>query len=156
MILYLDASALVKRYVVEPGSADVNEAIAQAEAVGTVVISRAEVAAALARAVRMDALLPAEAVASLQVFRNEWLDLVRVQATEIVVARADTLAWDHGLRGYDAVHLAAASVWQDAMGERVTFATFDRQLWAAADRLGLVPYPTDLPALLDAWRTATP
>ncbi|MBU1879930.1 MAG: type II toxin-antitoxin system VapC family toxin, partial [Chloroflexi bacterium] len=92
----------------------------------------------------------------LQVFRNEWPDLVRIQATEIVVARADNLAWDHGLRGYDAVHLAAASVWLDAMGERVTFATFDRQLWAAAGRVGLVPYPADLPALLDAWRTSAP
>ena len=51
MILYLDASALVKRYVDEPGSPDVREAIARAEVAGTALISRAEVAAALARAV---------------------------------------------------------------------------------------------------------
>jgi len=152
MILYLDASALVKRYVAEPGSTGVNEAISQAKATGTVLVSRAEVAAALAKAVRMDALTREEALASLQVFRNEWLDLVRVQVTELVIARADTLAWEQGLRGYDAVHLAAASLWQDAMGERVTLATFDRQLWAAAKRVGLVPYPADLPAMLDAWK----
>jgi len=152
MILYLDASALVKRYVAEPGSAEVNEAISKAEVIGTVLISRAEVAAALARAVRMDALTQEDALASLQVFRNEWPDLVRVQVTEIVIARADAFAWEHNLRGYDAVHLAAASLWQDAMGEQVTLSTFDRRLWAVAKRVGLAPHPADLPALLEAWK----
>ena len=71
MILYLDASALVKRYVAEPGSAEVDEAISKAEVIGTVLISRAEVAAALAKAVRMDALTREDALASLQVFRSE-------------------------------------------------------------------------------------
>ena len=152
MILYLDASAMVKRYVAEPGSAQVNEAISKAELAGTALISRAEIAAALAKAVRVDALTQEEALASLQVFREEWTDLVRVQVTEMVVARADAFAWEHGLRGYDAVHLAAASLWQDAMSERVTLSTFDRRLWMAAGRVGLALHPVDLPALLDEWR----
>jgi hypothetical protein len=33
-----------------------------------------------------------------------------VQATEVLVARADELAWELGLRGYEAVHLASALV----------------------------------------------
>ena len=33
MILYLDASALVKRYVAEPGSAEVNEASLEGDGV---------------------------------------------------------------------------------------------------------------------------
>jgi len=150
MILYLDASALVKRYVAEPGSTEVNEAISRAEVIGTAIISRVEITAALAKAVRVGVLTPEDAQASLQVFRSEWPDLVRVQVTEIVIARADALAWEQGLRGYDAVHLAAASLWQDAMNEPVTLATFDRQLWTAAQRAGLVPYPADLPTLLAA------
>ena len=152
MILYLDASALVKRYVAEPGSVEVSEVIAGADLAGTALITRAEVAAALAKAVRVGALTQEEASASLQVFRQEWPDLVRVQVTETVVARADRLAWDYDLRGYDAVHLAAATFWQETMGEPVTMTTFDRRLWQAADQVGLVPHPSDLPALLDAWR----
>lgn len=152
MILYLDASALVKRYVAELGSAQVNEAISQAEVVGTALISRAETSAALAKAVRMDALTQEEALASLQVFREEWPDLVRVQVTEMVVARADAFAWEHGLRGYDAVHLAAASLWQDVMSEQVTLSTFDRRLWLAVEQVGLSLHPANLPALLDAWK----
>jgi len=56
VIVYLDASALVKRYVAERGSKDVVEWTAAAEIVATSVISRAEVAAALARAVRLGVL----------------------------------------------------------------------------------------------------
>lgn len=150
MILYLDASALVKRYVAEPGSAEVSVAIAQAEVVGTSLISRAEVAAALAKAVRTGVLTSEDALAILLVFRNEWPELVRVQMTEALIARADAFAWEHNLRGYDAIHLAAASLWQDWMGERVTLATFDRRLWTVAEQVGLVPYPNDLPALVQA------
>jgi predicted nucleic acid-binding protein len=152
MILYLDSSALVKRYVAEPGSTEVNDAIATAEVIGTAIISRAEVAAALTKSVRMEVLTREEASASLQVFRNEWLDLVRVQITELVVTRADSLAWEHHLRGYDAVQLAAVSVWQEAMGAPVTIATFDQHLWTIAERVGLVPYPADLIALLETWK----
>ena len=39
MILYLDASALVKRYVAELGSTEVNEAIAGAEVIGTAIVN---------------------------------------------------------------------------------------------------------------------
>jgi predicted nucleic acid-binding protein len=152
MILYLDASALVKRYVAELGSPDVSSAISRAQVAGTALLGRAEVEAALAKAVRLQALTQEEGLASLQVFRNEWPDLVRVQVTEMVVARAGNLAWDHGLRGYDAVQLAAASAWQDALGERVTLATFDKHLWAAAESVGLEAYPADLPAMLETWK----
>jgi predicted nucleic acid-binding protein len=39
MILQVDSSALVKRYVAEPGTAEVAEAIAGAEVVGTSLLS---------------------------------------------------------------------------------------------------------------------
>ena len=152
MILYLDASALVKRYVAEAGSAEVGTAISLAATTGTSLVSRAEVAASLGKAVRVKALTQEEAISVLQVFRNDWVDLVRIQLTEVVVARADSLAWDHGLRGYDAVQLASALVWQDALGEQVTVATFDKDLWTVVESVGLVAYPADLPAMLQSWK----
>jgi predicted nucleic acid-binding protein len=154
MILYLDASALVKRYVAEVGSAEVSEAVSLAAVTGTAVVSRAEVAAALGKAVRVNALTREAALAALQVFRSDWPDLVRIQVTEMVVARADALAWDHKLRGHDAVQLAAALAWQDALGEQVTLATFDEDLWTAVGSVGLAPCPTDLPTMLQAWKAA--
>jgi predicted nucleic acid-binding protein len=152
MILYLDASALVKRYVAEPGSAEVADTIAEAGVVGTSLISRAEMSGALGKAVRVGALTREAAASALQVFRSEWPNLVRVQATEMLVARADGLAWELGLRGYDAVHLASALSWQDGMGEQVVMATCDRRLWEAASERGLRPFPENLPTLLEEWR----
>lgn len=152
MILYLDTSALVKRYVTEPGADLVAQAIAGAEVVGSSVVCRAEMAAALAKAVRMNALPAANAAAALRVFRSEWPRLVRVQASEAVIAQADSLAWELGLRGYDAVHLASALRLRDAMGETVAFATFDKRLWQAASEQGLAGFPDNLPVLIDRWQ----
>jgi predicted nucleic acid-binding protein len=145
MIVYLDASALVKRYVAEAGSPEVAALLLRAEAVGTALISRAEVAAALAKARRLKLLPPAEAAAAMQVLSADWEDLVRIQLTEALVARAASLAWEDGLRGYDAVHLASAVLWQEILGESVTVATFDRQLWEAARRAGLIAWPESSP-----------
>ena len=62
----------------------------------------------------------------------------------MLVSRAATLAWEHGLRGYDAVHLAAALFWQDVLGDPVTLASYDRQLWDAAKVTDLVAWPEAL------------
>ena len=145
MIVYLDASALVKRYLTEPGSEEVARLVASAAAVGTSLISRAETSAALAKAVRMGTLTREGGAAALHVFRREWPVFIRVQATEPVMARADTLAWEQNLRGYDAVHLASALLWQEGLGEPITLATFDRQLWDAGRAQGLAVFPDDWP-----------
>lgn len=144
MIVYLDASALVKRYLAERGSPEVKALLAAAEATGTCLISRAEISAALAKAVRTHALTTSQAEAAVQLFRTDWPDLARIQLTEMTVVRADTLAWEYGLRGYDAVHLASALLWQDVLGETLTFATFDRNLWQAAARAGCLAWPENL------------
>jgi predicted nucleic acid-binding protein len=66
---------------------------------------------------------------------------VRLHLTEATLARAESLAWEHGLRGYDAAHLACAFQWQESIGERVTLATFDRQLSDAGRRAGMFTWP---------------
>jgi predicted nucleic acid-binding protein len=132
MIPYLDASALVKRYVQEPGSEEVSQLIARARVVGTSAITRVEVTAALARA-------------ALTAFQGEWESLVRVELTEVLLGRAAQVAWERGLRGYDAVHLASALFWQEILGESVTLGTYDRELWEAAGHAGLGVFPPEKP-----------
>lgn len=144
MIVYLDASALVKRYVAERESNEVVELTASADIVATSVVSRAEVAAALARAARLRALGRESAHQAQRRFSREWPDLARVPVTEALVARAETLAWEYALRGYDAVQLASALAWREAIGEDVVLATFDRQLWEAAPEANLQVWPEKL------------
>lgn len=141
MILYLDASALIKRYVAEAGSEEVRRWIAEAAAVGTGIVARAEVSAAIARAVRLKYVSRKGARMALELFRGEWPDLVRLPVAEITVARADELAWEYGLHGYDALHLAMALIWQETVGEALTLATFDRELWQVGKRAGLKVEP---------------
>ena len=75
---------------------------------------------------------------------TEWDHLIRLQVTEALLRRAGALAWEHALRGYDAVHLAAALLWRDALGQPVSVATYDRQLWQAAAAVGLTAWPATL------------
>jgi uncharacterized protein len=145
VIAYLDASALVKRYVAEAGSPEVEALIGSAQVAGTAVVSRAEVAAALAKATRVGLFTREAAAKALEAFNADWEHLVRLQMGEPLVARAAALAWEHGLRGYDAVHLAAALVWRETLGEPVTVATYDRELWRGAQASGLQPWPATMP-----------
>ena len=66
MILYINSSALVKRYVVEPGTPKVESLLATADLARTALISRAEVSAAICRAVRMGIVDPDNASASVK------------------------------------------------------------------------------------------
>jgi uncharacterized protein len=54
------------------------------------------------------------------------------------------LAWEHRLRGYDAVQLASALAWQNSVGADVVIATFDTELWTAAAAAGLKAWPENL------------
>lgn len=145
MIAYLDASALVKRYIAESDSSEVESLVRSAQTVGTGMLSRAEVAAALAKAVRVRILTHDAAMAALNLFSAQWPHLVRLQFGEALAARAATVAWEHELRGYDAVHLATALGWQETLGATVTLATFDRELWKGATAAGLSAWPARMP-----------
>jgi predicted nucleic acid-binding protein len=139
MILYLDASALVKRYIREKGSQDANDWIEVADMVVTGLISRIEVAAAIARAGRMKLITPDESLATLRQFHSGWESFYRLPITENTVAGGDSLAVEYDLRGYDATHLACALIWQETLGMPVTLVSFDSQLIEAA-RAVQMPY----------------
>lgn len=144
MIAYVDASALVKRYVAEPGTEDVEALLGAASAVGTAIVSRTEVTAALGRAARMEIVTREGASKARKLFAADWDFLLRLPVTEPLTLRAAGLAWDLGMRGYDAIHLAAALSWRETLGEEITLATFDRELWRGARETGLLAWPETL------------
>ena len=144
MIVYMDASALVKRYVAERGSRETAELSARADVVATSLVSRAEVAAALAKAVRLGIVEPKSGRKAQRAFASQWPDIAKVPVTEALISRAEALTWDFALRGYDAVQLASALTWQEAVGAELTLATFDRQLWDAGKKAGARIWPETL------------
>jgi predicted nucleic acid-binding protein len=144
-ILYLDTSALVKQYVQETGSTLVMELIQGSDHAGTSLISRAEMSAALARAARSK-ILTAGRRAAWEHFLEDWSALSRLNVSRQIIDRASALVWDFPLRGYDAVHLASAMLWQETLGTEILLATFDRELWSAARKAGLSVWPEKFPA----------
>lgn len=116
---------------------DVSTWIEAADLVVTGLITRVEVSAAIARVGRTKLIPPAETPAATRQFRSEWESLQRLPINESTVARGDILAVEHNLRGYDAIHLACALIWQETLGMPVTLATFDSQLIEAARRVHL-------------------
>src|SRR3989337_1856270 len=126
MILYLDSSALAKRYLSEEGSTEVERLVAGAERVGTWIIAGVEVGAALGRARRQKLLDDQPAARLRALFTSHWPSLLRLSLSDSTVERAAALAWELGLRGSAAVHLASALAWREARSEAPVLAPFSR------------------------------
>jgi len=93
-----------------------------------------EARAALARARRVGRFQPAQISVIRQQIESLWRQIDRLDLTAHVTQRAGDLADAHGLRGYDAVHLASAEEVADA---ETVFVCCDRDLGAAAQTRGL-------------------
>ncbi len=150
---FVDSSALVKRYVIESGTPWVRNLCAPA-AGNTLYIARitgAEVIAALSRRARMGSLTQSTAQSALVAFRTDYASVYFVsEITAILIDRAMDLAQRRGLRGYDAVQLAAAlDVNAERSGYRLSLLTLvsaDTDLNHAAVAEGLtVENPNDNP-----------
>jgi uncharacterized protein len=104
-------------------------------------IAYVEAHSALARAHAGRRLSAAEHGLVQEAFERLWARIAIVAVDEPLVDRAAALARAHVLRGYDAVHLAAAVM--VAGGAPLAFACFDGELRAAAAREGLALYPDE-------------
>ncbi len=144
LIIYLDTSAFLKRYIQEAGSEGVRRLLGEVDEVGTGVITKVEAASAVARLVFSGAITQEEGEKVWDEFSEDWEILTHLHVTAQGIERAASLARRHALRGYGAVHLASAMVWQERLNLPVTLATFDRELWLAGRRSGLEMWPIGL------------
>jgi predicted nucleic acid-binding protein len=145
MIIYFDTSALVKRYLREADSDKVVTLFDEADHIfGSVVITQVEIAATFQRAVRMDAASSKLAAEVWRDFLDHWQSFTRLRVFAGTIERASESAWKYDLRGYDCLHLAAALLWQETLGTQIVLATFDRELWLAGQKAGMLSWPPGL------------
>ena len=142
MNLYADTSALVKRYIQEIGSKQVAELFYQFPVIGTAALTKAEMASAMSKAVRLGFVNEAKMSIAWQDFLSHWPTYIRLPVSIGTVERAASLIWLHGLRAFDAIHLANALIWKDLLDDEIVFACFDNNLVNAASREGLQIWPT--------------
>ena len=142
-ISYVDASALVKRYVDEIGSnwmkaycSDAEQSIFMAD------VGRAEVISAFAGKLRGNFISQETFNAILADFIGDvQSDYEMMAATSSIVDEAMLLIQNYKLRGYDAIHIACAVHIEKALQRRglpsLTLVAADNDLLKAAQAIGL-------------------
>ena len=130
MILYLDTSSLIKLYINEQHSDLVHRWAQQTVILCSSRIAYAEALAAASRRWRQGDIDDLYFQRFRKVFAAEWQDFAVVNVNEIL---AGELAVKHSLRGFDAIHLAAAIEIEQGIGSAGFFFTsFDTRLNEAA------------------------
>ncbi|MFN8511395.1 MAG: type II toxin-antitoxin system VapC family toxin [Thermomicrobiales bacterium] len=140
---FLDSSALLKRYVVEPGSRWIRALTSPAvgHELFVAAIVRVEAVSALARR-RREGRLSALGARNLRLLIERQIGrCIVAEANDAVLQRACDLLERHALRAYDAVQLASALESNDRLQARalapITFVSADQRLLAAASAEGL-------------------
>ncbi len=128
MTLYLDSSALVRRYLHDRHRPLVLEAMAADDEWAASSLVRSETQVALHRA----AVSPRQQQALWRELRDEWEAFWVVPLDDRCMARAVELGATFGVRIVDAIHLAAA----DRLPGPIRYLTLDRRQIPAADALG--------------------
>jgi predicted nucleic acid-binding protein len=141
LILYFDASALVKRYAREIGSALVRRLLGSSEVVATSRLSEIEVASAVTRRARAGAITSSDRDRILAAIDPDFASLVVVELTPAISGRARTLLQRHSLRGSDAVHLASGCYLRDELTQPIGFVCFDDRLTRTARTEGFEVEP---------------
>lgn len=133
---YFDTSVLVKQYVEETGSASARRLFLRFQVVSSA-LTPVEMMSALARRRASRELPPPHverALTQIRVERGHWR---LIQIDTLVLGRAEALVRDHTLRTLDAIHIASALVYGDALGVPLPFVTADERQRDAAARLDL-------------------
>jgi len=134
VIAYFDTSALIPLLIEEPGSVRAGRVWDVAAHVTSVRLIYTEARAALALAARLERLASADLTTAIDALDGLYDQLDLVEVDDLLVRRAGALAQHHALRGYDAIHLAAA---ERVRHETTVMVAGDRDLCAAAGALGL-------------------
>jgi predicted nucleic acid-binding protein len=134
---YFDTSALVKRYVDEPGRREVLKLLRRHNCVTSVVLP-VEFRSALRRRVLDDSLDASHVSKILERFAVDRAFWTLVEATSEVLTAAEALVAAHPLRTLDAIHVASAQVFATRLAAiEWIFVSADKRQAAAAAAIGM-------------------
>lgn len=136
-MIYLDSSALIKKYVVEKGTSDVREFFAGGETPWTSKLSQAEVWSTLARRRRSGDLTATQYRAIARSFEQDWKAMAVVELNDEVMGMIRNLVERHPLRASDAIQLASAIWAKRGLAEPMVFVGADTTLLKAAEAVAL-------------------
>jgi predicted nucleic acid-binding protein len=142
MILYLDTSALVKKYFNEMHSSEVISAWKSALGIATSAVAYAEMLAAVYRKGSEARVRRSLIENVVTVFKEDWASFVIVEVDNRLNDGIHKQVADYGLRGSDAIHLASALAIGAVVTDQFLFACYDERLRQAAIAEGLETLPS--------------
>ena len=144
MILYLDTSALVKRYFEEPYTEAVITKWREAKEIVTSSVAYAESMAAFYRKQREAAIDDALIEQIVSDLRTDWSSFIRIQVNDELNEYIDKAIASYPLRGFDAIHLASAMIMHEKFQADLLFSCFDQKLSQGAQAEGIRTFPVDI------------
>lgn len=145
MILYLDSSSLVKKYVEELGSEPVIKLWRNASAIAISTVGYAEIMAAFHRKKRGEVIPLKKLNPIIGSFKNDWASFIRIEVSSGINPTIDRLVSRYPLRGFDAIHLASALSLHHNLNKQFLFVCHDSRLLQVARSEKLPTYPKDGP-----------
>lgn len=147
MITYLDTSSFVPLLLQEKTTRDCELVWARATTVATTRLLYVETISSLQRANRDGRLSDRTTGPVIRRLDSYWREFRLVELDTRLTERAGEIAWQFGLRGYDAVHCAAACLLHEANSETGMAGDFDfvavsgdRKLAAVWRELGIATF----------------
>ena len=136
---YLDASAWVKRYSQEIGTVWIQNFFAQNPTIVCATLGLVEVTATFSRKHRGRQITADQLDEIRQHTQTDWVNFIQIQLAETVMQEATRLTSKLALRGADAIHLAAATTFQNRIdpADSLVFITADQELKTATQMIGM-------------------
>lgn len=131
-MIYLDTSALVKKYVREEGTSLVRRLMEEADHTFTSKIAYAEALAAFARRYREGDLSRDRYRKVVRSFERDWQGFAQVEVSDEILWGTRDVIRRHPLRGADAIHLSSALWVFRALRKPLQFISSDGRLLEAA------------------------
>lgn len=139
-MIYLDSSALVKRYVEEDGSGAVDRLLAEHPYAATSRLAYPEILSALHRKHRAKEITARVLGTLIAAFESDWGKIFVLEFDENLLPIIKQVLRKHAVRGADAVHLASGIWLRSVLKEDVIFACADAKLLDAARAERLVAF----------------
>jgi predicted nucleic acid-binding protein len=136
-MIYLDSSALVKRYLKETGTDVVNSIIVSSKAKATSKLSYPEILSAFARKHRTNEIGNGLLHSAINKFESDWTQLYVIEFSDEMLQPIKQVSQKYPLRAADTVHLASALWLRSSTKVDVTFVASDSRLLEAAQRENL-------------------
>lgn len=137
MRIFLDTSALAKRYVEEPGSKELEDLFASiATEIFVSTLAFVEFASAMGRKLRNKEIEEAKAGEVIRELEKDWFEVfANIPLEDTLAEKAAAIALEYFLRSADSVHLASA---QETGAE--LFVASDNKLIRVAQKMGINSY----------------